>query len=92
MILLTVQPVLFMFGDMTPMPGSHPSFFLADLVIPAVQVMRFTPAHIAVFHFMMNTAVLFIQAVVNLRTARMIFCKTAVLGHGYVRNSKKCYK
>jgi hypothetical protein len=65
MILLTVQPVLFMLRDMTIMTGSHPSFFFSDLVILVVQVMRLTTTHVTIFDFIMYPTVLIIQAVVH---------------------------
>jgi hypothetical protein len=92
MILLTVQAMLFMPRNMTIMPVSHPSFFPPDPVILTVQVMRFTPAHVPAFHLMMNATVLIIQSVVYFCPAWMIFCKAAILGHGNICESKKCYK
>jgi hypothetical protein len=89
MILLTVQAMLFMPGNMTIMPVSHPSFFPPDPVILTVQVMRFTPAHVPAFHLMMNANVLIIQSVVYFCPAWMIFCKTAVLCQGNVRDAQK---
>jgi hypothetical protein len=92
MILLAVQPVLFVFGDMTIMTGSHPSFFLPDLMILTMQVLRLTPAHITIFHLIMDAAILIVQAVIHFSATGMIFCKTAILCHGDVRYPKKCNK
>jgi hypothetical protein len=92
MIFLAVQPVLFVFRDMTIMPGSHPSFFFTDPVIPSVQVMRLTPAHVTIFHFIMDAVILIVQAVIHFSAAGMIFCKTAILCHGNIRNTQKSNK
>jgi hypothetical protein len=92
MIFLAVQPVLFVFRNMTIMTGSHPSFFLPDLMILTMQVLRLTPAHITIFHFIMDAAILIVQAVIHFSATGMIFCKTAILCHGYISNTKKCCK
>ena len=64
-ILLAIQPVLFVFGDMTIVAGSHPSLFFTYTMIPAVKVMRFVPAHVTIFYFIMYPPILFVQAVIH---------------------------
>jgi hypothetical protein len=58
MIFLAIQPVLFVFSDMTVVSGSHPSLFFTYLVISAMEIMRFMPAHVTIFYLIMYTAIL----------------------------------
>jgi hypothetical protein len=92
MILLMIQAVLFMFCDMTTMPGSHISFFLPDLMIALVEMIRLPSAHITIFHFIIDAMVLIIQTMIHFCPTRMRFCKMAILCHGNICDSKKCYK
>jgi hypothetical protein len=70
-------------------PGCHPSFLMADLVIPLMKIAGLPFAHIAISHVMINTAVLVIQAMIYFGPAWMGFCKTTILCHGNICHCKE---
>ena len=81
MIFLPIKSVLFVFSNMTIVSVSHPFFFLADLVVLTMHVMSLTPADISVFDFAIYPVVLIIKPLIYFGPARVILCKTAILGH-----------
>jgi hypothetical protein len=84
-----IQALLFMFRDMTTMPGCHSSLYPVNPMVLTVQVMRLTTTHFAVSHLVMNTPVLVGQAVIYFCPPRMASSKTAIICHGNICDAKK---
>ena len=63
---------------------SHSSFFMTNLMVPAMHVVCLVSADISVSHLMIDPVILMIQSAIDFMTAGMIFSKTAILGHGNI--------
>jgi len=75
--------------QVTMVSVSHPPFFPANPVILVVEAMRLAPADLTMFHFIMYTMVLISQTLIYFRATWVFFCKSAVGGHGNMRDSEK---
>jgi hypothetical protein len=76
---------------MTTLAISHSSFFLMDLVIPAMHSISLAFADITLSHFVIDPVILILQTLIYFSPAWMIFGK-ALLRHGNICDSQECNK
>jgi hypothetical protein len=86
-VFLLIQRVLLLFGDMAPILARHIAFFLADLMIFMVQLLRLSFVNLTFSVFSADTSVLVLQTTINLGTSWVVVRPRA--GRGACGNAQR---